>query len=241
LNTYIKISKTYFGKPDSVFIKNRNKKMHEYDAGIRGADCEFPEYHQGQVDPKQICHLTEASIDTMHEDLGGMDYKQYAKRGPHIGKYTRKQIAKNVVKWIAVWKWSNNNRYETLEEGKSISYEVLGYVDAKLAVSLLEPDDEGKMRFPYPPPPPLEEEDRTETIRKLESMPIDKARTTALRLMEDWNPTKIGGKASKNRTIFDIKQAFTSQNICGIMYRLQLASEGLGTFGSSWQQHYRNI
>ncbi len=148
LNTYINISKTFFGKPDSLFIKNRNKKMHDYEAGIRGADCEFPEYHQGQIDPKQTCHLKEIAIDTIHEDLGVMDYKQYAKKGVHIGKYTQEQIAKNVVKWIAVWKWGNNNRYETLEEGKSISYEVLGYVDAKLAVSLLNEEN----RFPFPLP-----------------------------------------------------------------------------------------
>jgi len=85
------------------------------------------------------------------------------------------------------------------------------------------------------------EEDRTEVIRKLERMPLEKARQVALQLMEDWNPQKIGGKASKNRTIYDIETACTSADICGIMYRLQLAYEGLGTIGSSWQNHYRNI
>ncbi len=152
LNTYIKISKTYFGKPDSVFIKQRNEKKDKYTQGIRGADCEFPEYHQGQIDPKQTCHLKEMAIDTIHEDLGVIDYKQYGKDGVHISKTPKELIEKNIVKWIAVWKWSNNNRYETLEEGKSISYEVLGYVDAKLAVSLLKPDRKGVMRFPFPLP-----------------------------------------------------------------------------------------
>ena len=85
------------------------------------------------------------------------------------------------------------------------------------------------------------QEDRTEVIRKLERMPLEKARQTAIDLMESWDPKKIQGKASKNRIIFDLQKACTSADICGIMYRLQLAQEGLGTVGSAWQQHYRNV
>lgn len=85
------------------------------------------------------------------------------------------------------------------------------------------------------------QEDRDDIIRKLESMPLEKARQTAIDLMESWDPKKIQGKASKNRVIFDIKKAFTSADICSIMYRLQLAQEGLGTVNSKWKQHYRNI
>ena len=85
------------------------------------------------------------------------------------------------------------------------------------------------------------QEDRDDIIRKLESMPLEKARQTAINLMESWNPKKIQGKASKNRVIFDIKKAFTSADICVIMYRLQLAQEGLATVNSKWKQHYRNV
>ena len=85
------------------------------------------------------------------------------------------------------------------------------------------------------------QEDRTEVIRKLERMPLEKARQTAIDLMESWDPKKIQGKASKNRIIFDLQKACTSADICGIMYRLQLAQEGLGTINSAWQQHYRNV
>ena len=85
------------------------------------------------------------------------------------------------------------------------------------------------------------QEDRDDIIRKLESMPLEKARQTAIDLMESWNPKRIQGKASKNRVIFDIKKAFTSADICVIMYRLQLAQEGLATVNSKWKQHYRNV
>jgi hypothetical protein len=72
-------------------------------------------------------------------------------------------------------------------------------------------------------------------------MPLEKARQTALDLLESWNPKKISGKASKNRVIYDITKSFTSSEICSIMYRLQLAQEGLGTVNSAWQSHYRSI
>jgi len=85
------------------------------------------------------------------------------------------------------------------------------------------------------------QEDRTEVIRKLERMPLEKARQIASDLIEDWDPKKIQGKASKNRIIYDLQKARTSADICGIMYRLQLAQEGLGTVGSAWQKHYRNV
>jgi hypothetical protein len=85
------------------------------------------------------------------------------------------------------------------------------------------------------------QEDRTEVIRKLERMPLEKARQIASNLIEDWDPKKIQGKASKNRIIYDLQKACTSADICGIMYRLQLAQEGLGTVGSAWQKHYRNV
>ena len=85
------------------------------------------------------------------------------------------------------------------------------------------------------------QEDRTEVIRKLERMPLEKARQVAIELMDSWDPKKIQGKASKNRIIYDLQKACTSADICYIMYRLQLAQEGLGTVGSKWQQHYRNV
>lgn len=255
MEKFIEINKVVPATPDDYILKRMRQRAEEsHESGTRDLDlmserrrweAEFPEYHQCQVDSKQEVYWG-FQYDTMHEDLGEMEYKQFAKKGVKLSPYTQDRIKDGTVKYIVVWKWADGNRWTPLEANKQANYEICGYVEANRALELLQNVD-GDMRFPYPPPPSLEEvaeveeEDRTETIRKLERMPVDKARTTALRLMEDWNPTKIGGKASKNRTIYDIEHAFTSRDICGIMYRLQLASEGLGTIDSSWQQHYRNI
>ena len=147
-NTFIEIYKTFKGTPDSTFIKNRDKNVEsgQYDAGIRGADCEFPEYHQGQVDDKQTTHLDSYIIDNTHTDLGVLEYKQFAKAGVKMKSFTQKQIRENKIDYIVVWRWSNNNRYKTLVEGESIGYEILEYVDAKWALANL---DKTTNRFPF--------------------------------------------------------------------------------------------
>ena len=95
-NTFIEIYESFRGVPDSTFIKNRDKKKDDYEAGIRGADCEFPEYHQGQVDDKQTNHLTSIAIDNTHTDLGVLDYKQFAKAGVKMESFTQEQIREAV-------------------------------------------------------------------------------------------------------------------------------------------------
>jgi len=147
-NTFIEIYKTFKGTPDSTFIKNRDKNAEsgDYDAGIRGADCEFPEYHQGQVDNKQTTYLDSYVIDNTHTDLGVLEYKQFAKAGVKMNSFTQEQIEKDNINYIAVWRWSDNNRYKTLVEGESISYEVLEYVPAKWALANL---DKTTNRFPF--------------------------------------------------------------------------------------------
>lgn len=132
---------------------------------------------------------------------------------------------------------------DSLKQRKGWGYDVANYVICFLRVnktytchSLWKFDGNDYIEVKEEP-----EEDRTEVIRKLERMPLEKARQTALDLLESWNPKKINGKASKNRVIYDITKSFTSSEICSIMYRLQLAQEGLGTVNSAWQSHYRSI
>ena len=84
-------------------------------------------------------------------------------------------------------------------------------------------------------------DNKEQIMRDIPRMSLEDAKVSALELLEDWQPTKVQGKASKNRTIYDIQKARTSNEICGIIYRVQMAKEGLGTVGSGWQQHYRNI
>ena len=146
LNTSIEISRTIFGAPDSDFIRMRDKKSKTMKMGIMGADCEFPEYHQSIIDPKQTYYYG-FQYDTMHEDYGELDYKQYSHKGIHISEYTKKQIESGKVKYIVVWKWFNNNVWKQLEEGVSVGYELCGMVDAVKALQQL---DKKTHRFPYP-------------------------------------------------------------------------------------------
>ena len=145
-NTFIEIYKTYKGIPDSTFIKNRDIKKEVYEKGIRGADCEFPEYHQGQVDDKQTNYLESVEIDNIHTKYRVLDYKQFAKAGVHLSQFTQNQIREGKINYIVVWKWADNNRYKTLVEGESVGYEILAYVPAKWALANL---DKTTNRFPF--------------------------------------------------------------------------------------------
>ena len=248
MNKFIEINKTVSATPDN-YILNRLRERAEksYQSGKRDLDlmserrrweAEFPEYHQCQVDSKQEVYWG-FQYDTIHEDLGEMEYKQFAKKGVKLSPYAQDRIKDGTVKYIVVWKWADGNRWTPLEANKQANYEICGYVEANRALELLQNVD-GDMRFPYPPPPPSEE-DPLETIRNIKDLPLDMVRKVAFSLMERWNPTKISGKTAKNRIIYDIKHAFTSLDICSTMYRLQLANEGLGITDSPWRKHYRNI
>ena len=140
--------------PDKDFIKERDKKGPDYKAGFRGADAEFPEYHQIQIDSKLKKYFDENGkvydADVIHEDGWNGEFKQYAKVGFQISKNTEKAIAKfakdNKEHKIIVWKWSNNNRWDPLEEGKSVGYEIIGTVDAREAYNNSYIDKNGVRR-----------------------------------------------------------------------------------------------
>lgn len=137
-------------KPNEDFIKERDKKGPEYKAGFRGADAEFPEWHQILIDPLQKKYIDEKGkvydADVVHEEYGICDYKQYAKAGFKISNNTEKSIEKEIAKKIIVWKWSNNNRWDPLEENKSVGYEIMGIVDAQEALDKSYIDAKGERR-----------------------------------------------------------------------------------------------
>lgn len=141
---FTKISKSYFGKPNKEFIIYRNEKVKKYWKEIRRGDATFPENHQCQIDPKQRLYPG-FQADVIWDDVGIVDYKQYAQSGVKLSEYTQYQIKFGPVTHICVWKWFNNNIHEELFEGKTVGYELLGLVDAKKALELLNE----KMRFPY--------------------------------------------------------------------------------------------
>ena len=80
-----------------------------------------------------------------------------------------------------------------------------------------------------------------DVLRSIETMPLGIAKKTAADLLEGWDPKKIKGKVSKNKILFDIQKAFTSTDICGIMYRLYLRNQGLGVINSRYQQQLRDV
>ena len=137
LNTFIETSKSFTAVPDKDFIEERDKKGSNYRAGFMGADAEFPEYHQIKIDPLQKKYFNEKgqqyNADVVHEKYGICEYKQYSKRGFLISKNTERAIKNNIVEKIIVWKWSKNNRWEPLVEGKSVGYDIIGIIDAKEA------------------------------------------------------------------------------------------------------------
>ena len=138
-------TKMFKGIVDRAFINYRNKIMHSRAAGIRGADSEFPEYHQCQVDPCQTLNNSWV-FDTVHTKLGNVDYKNFSQDGVHVSTAIQKQIIAGNIDYLGIWKWLPNNRWIELKEGMTVEYEILDYVDAKEAIKYLNKDN----RFLYP-------------------------------------------------------------------------------------------
>ena len=136
----------YKGKVDADFIKHRNSIIRKRDAGIRGADSEFVEFHQAKIDPMQSLYEKE-TYDTYHQILGRIDYKQYSKDGVHVSKWIQKQIAQRNIDILGIWKWYPSNKWVKLEEGMTVQYEILDFVDAQMALNYI---DTTTNRFQYP-------------------------------------------------------------------------------------------
>lgn len=136
----------YKAKVDKTFIAHRNKIAPHRNAGIRGADCEFVEYHQAKVDPMQTIN-EKWEWDTTHSILGNIDYKQYSKNGIHVSIAIQEQIKKGNIHVLGIWQWYPNNKYVELQEGMVIQYKILDFVDAKSALASI---DKETNRFKYP-------------------------------------------------------------------------------------------
>ena len=136
----------YKGRVDADFIKHRNNIIRKRDAGIRGADSEFVEFHQAKVDPMQTLY-ERATYDTYHKILGRIDYKQYSKDGVHVSEWIQEQIKLKKIDMLGIWKWYPSNTWTKLEEGMTVQYEILDYVDAQMALKYI---DTTTNRFKYP-------------------------------------------------------------------------------------------
>lgn len=79
----------------------------------------------------------------------------------------------------------------------------------------------------------------TDQINDLVNQPLHTAQSNAVNMINS-EAFKIKA-AKKNRLLFDIQRARTSDEVCRIMYFTYLAGTGLGVTGSSWQSHYRTV
>ena len=230
------------GKVDKAFVERRDMRVaKDTRTDINPYfqwDSEFVEHHQCKVDKFQILY-DGYEYDTIHEHLGNIDYKLY--RGSdgtfHVSEYIQRQVKAGIIDMFGIWTW-NGGYKGPLEEGQTVEYTVLDYVDAKQALQFIDE----KNRIPYPLPEKVDEEvDVYDIIRELPNMNLKKAQTIALGLLESWQPKKINGKTKKDQIIRDINSACTTIEICSTMYRINFAKENLGTINSAWQSKYKDI
>lgn len=134
------------GKVTKEFIEQRNVKVNK-DSNPNPYfrwDSEFVENHQAAVDRFQTLYEG-FEYDTVHEHLGNLDYKLYAKAGVHISPYIQEQVKKGLIDYFAIWSWAKP--WEgPLEEGQTVEYDILGHVDAKEAIAQLNSQN----RFTFP-------------------------------------------------------------------------------------------
>jgi hypothetical protein len=130
---------TYTGIVTEEFIKRRDYMVSQpnWNAGIRGADAEFPEWHQALIDPNQTLHEG-WEWDTNHLLYETLDYKQFAKPGVKISPAIKKMIEQGRTKNLPIWRWSNGNLWVELKEGMEVSYDIIGVVNARQALYRLK-------------------------------------------------------------------------------------------------------
>lgn len=119
----------------NTFIAHRDNMAPLYAMKEFGADAEFPEHHQAATDSMQELNET-WHYDTYHAGLSkSLDYKMYSKNGVHISKDIKRVIEEGVTDELVIWRWLPS--YKLLEAGMRVYYEILGLVDAKVAISQL--------------------------------------------------------------------------------------------------------
>lgn len=124
---------TYTGVVSEEFIERRDRMAPGFNAGVFGADAEFPEHHQAEVDPNQTLHEG-WEYDTYNSELNlAIDYKMYSKDGIHISPKIQGAIRRGKIDSLAIWRWLPY--YHELEPGLKVEYEILAIVDAKEALS----------------------------------------------------------------------------------------------------------
>lgn len=82
----------------------------------------------------------------------------------------------------------------------------------------------------------MEEADQLDVLRTLDTLSLADAKAAALRMLPDTDK-----KANINRLRYDIEQARSAKEVCGIAWRMYMAKSGMRVNGSAWNKHYRSI
>ena len=159
LNTFIETSEYFYGVPSAEFLEKRDAHVFNDERQIsieekyRRWDAEWPEYHQCSIDPTKKIYRGR-KIDLICETHGRVDYKQYAANGIHVSTFVQGWAKDETgAEVFTLWKWAyGNNRHIKLEKNKSYGYEIIGHINAKYALDLI---NEKTNRFKWPPENPL--------------------------------------------------------------------------------------
>jgi len=140
----------YTSTVSQTFIDIRNRKYKGYKHGIRGVDCEFPEWDQRLIDPKQTEYKHSIFCDNIHTEFGNVDYKNYSQEGPYLSDSARKAVINGVIDNLVIWKWLPNNKYVELKTGMKVSYEIIGIISRKMLIDHFDKlvDNPRNSRFP---------------------------------------------------------------------------------------------
>lgn len=76
----------------------------------------------------------------------------------------------------------------------------------------------------------------SDLLRNIPNMPLTEAKELGFAYVGGLKTKRV--KAERLRR--DIQNAPTSDEVCRILYMLELGGEGLTTVGSKWKDHYRN-
>lgn len=128
---------------DQRYLDIRNRAATTYKGSdlFRGT-CELPEYHQCEVDPNQTLFESKhdngyREADTVHKELGNLDYKIDSKEGVYLSESTEKNIKAGNINGILVWSWIDWPN-PALKVGDKLSYVIKGWIDGNEALKLMD-------------------------------------------------------------------------------------------------------
>jgi hypothetical protein len=129
-----KVTKEFIERRDQQVLKDKRDRV----TAERQWDFEFPEHHLASI-PTSGHKLYEGyDHDTDHEFFGACDFKHVNRFGEfHISPYIRKQLHEGKIEHIVLWKYKHKDWSRSLQEGDTVQYEVIDYIQSDEIISAL--------------------------------------------------------------------------------------------------------